>query len=51
MRLNNNELYEVQGGAWSASMFNAVSRLIDTVMELGRVVGKSIKKLYKRNYC
>lgn len=51
MVLNHAELYEIKGGAFNASAFNAVARLINTIFDLGRSVGSSIRRLFSRNYC
>ena len=42
--LNDRELYNVIGGAsvFSATLVNAVARLIDTVIEAGRLLGTAV---------
>lgn len=51
MKLDNKELYEIQGGAISAALLNALARAGNTILELGRVVGSAIRRMYSRNYC
>lgn len=51
MILKNNELYEIKGGALSASLLNAFSRAISTILELGRTVGSAIRSIYSGNFC
>ena len=51
MRLENKELYELQGGAMSAALLNAIARAANTILELGRAVGSAIRRMYSRNYC
>ncbi len=41
----------VKGGTITSTMLNAVSRLISTIMELGRTIGSSIYRYKKRDYC
>lgn len=43
--MNNEELSKVIGGASSISgtFLNSISKLINTILELGRIVGSSIR--------
>jgi hypothetical protein len=49
--LNSKDLYELKGGALTITALNAVARMINTVLDLGRAVGSSIRRLFSRNYC
>ncbi|MCI9279653.1 MAG: hypothetical protein HFJ02_02495 [Bacilli bacterium] len=51
MILNSKDLYELKGGALTITALNAVARMINTVLDLGRAVGSSIRRLFSRNYC
>ena len=51
MVLNNEALYEMKGGAINATMINAAARIISTILDLGRTVGSSIRRLFSKNYC
>ncbi len=51
MKLKEIELYELKGGAITSNLLNSVARLITTVLELGRTVGSSIRRIYNKNYC
>ncbi len=51
MKLKEIELYEIKGGAVSATLLNSMARIISTVLELGRTVGSSIRRIYSKNYC
>lgn len=51
MILNVEELNEIYGGAVSASLLNAFSRAITTILGLGRTVGSAIRRIYSKNYC
>lgn len=53
-KLNDIELLEIQGGAVStlnSTFINAIARLINTVLDLGRVIGSNIKRIQTKNYC
>lgn len=51
MRLKETDLCNITGGAITATLFNSIARLINTVLDLGRTVGSSIRRIYTRNYC
>lgn len=51
MILNDISLYEVKGGAWTVSGLNAFSRITNIILELGRIVGSSISRIFTKNYC
>lgn len=45
------DLISIRGGGVNASLINAISRLISTVVEWGRVVGSTIYRYQNKNYC
>lgn len=49
--LNNKELMNVDGGGWSGTLFNSISRAIDTVMNVGRSLGSAIRRLVNGSIC
>ena len=50
--LTNKELMEIDGGAvFSASLLNAASRAISTLMELGRNLGSAIIRVIYGSTC
>lgn len=51
MKLNEQDLIKIQGGLISASLLNAFSRAITTILGLGRTVGSAIRRIYSKNYC
>lgn len=51
MRLSNQELREINGGAITASLLNAISRAISTTLNLGQVIGSAIRRAFSKNYC
>ena len=51
MKLQEQELIKIQGGAITAALLNAISRAASTILEIGRTVGSAIRRLYSKNYC
>ena len=53
MILNDKYLYNIKGGgtSLSATAFNAVSRLVSTLLKLGQTVGSSIRRMITKSYC
>lgn len=51
MKLNNQDLYYIIGGGISASMLNSMARIIESVIEVGKMIGTSIRRLFGKNYC
>lgn len=45
------ELLNVHGGAFSASLINAVVRGFSLVVLLGQYAGSAVKRMTKKNYC
>lgn len=51
-KLEDEKLKVICGGAdISSTMINAVTRLITSVIELGRIIGSSIYRYQNKNYC
>ena len=51
MKLQNEELINVNGGGFSATYINAIARTFNTVLNFGRTVGSSIRRIVGKNYC
>lgn len=51
MRLKNNELIDINGGAITATWLNSCSRFISLVIEVGKMIGSSIRRTITKNYC
>ena len=51
MKLDNNNLINVYGGGWTAAYLNAAARAANTILDLGRTVGTSIRRLFSKKYC
>ncbi len=47
MRLHEEELILVYGGAISGTLINAVVRLINCVIEIGKMIGSSLYSIIK----
>lgn len=46
------ELYLIQGGInWTASLFNGISKGINSILELGRSLGSSIRRIMTGKLC
>jgi len=52
-KLNKEELLNINGGAsWlTASFLNAISRAANTLLEMGRSLGTSIRRTISGNVC
>lgn len=46
MKLEKYELAQINGGAVSAAMLNAIARFVNTVYDIGYAIGASIKSLF-----
>ena len=51
MKLNEYELVNIIGGSITATMLNAIARTMSNILELGRTIGSSIRRIYSKNYC
>lgn len=51
MKIKDDELIKIMGGAFSASMFNAIWRGIDTLYNLGKSIGYSVHRFWYRGRC
>ena len=51
MKLKNKELIDINGGGFSASYINAAARAFNTILNFGRTVGSSIRRVFGRNWC
>lgn len=50
--LNIEELYLIQGGInWTASLFNGIAKGINSILELGRSLGSSIRRIMIGKLC
>ena len=51
MKLTNEELYNLKGGGITASLLNAISRTISTMLNLGQVIGSAIRRVMSKKSC
>ncbi len=49
--LSSEELLDIKGGSWTATLLNAVSRLITTMLGLGQVFGSSVRRVVTGKTC
>lgn len=45
VKLEDHDLIEVSGGAINGTLINAFARLLDLVIDIGRMIGSSIRRL------
>ena len=50
-KLNEKEMLNISGGAISASFINAIARGINTLLDLGRSLGTSIRRSISGKVC
>ena len=52
-KLNKEEMLEINGGSISitASFVNALSNAAETLLELGRSLGSSLRRIFENNSC
>ena len=50
-QLKKEELKEIRGGAFTASLLNAISRAGSLILELGRSVGSSVRRFMTNSLC
>ena len=49
--LTNEEMLNVRGGGVTATLLNSISRLVETVLNLGQIVGSSIRRSVSKKIC
>ena len=49
--LNENELYEVNGGSISGTLINAITSAGKLIYNLGQSLGSSIRRIVGDSYC
>jgi bacteriocin-like protein len=51
--MSDKELKTIYGGGFNftVTFFNAISRYIVTVKNLGETIGSSIRRIFKKSYC
>lgn len=50
-KLENNELYQIYGGAITASFITAVVRAVNGILDLGRSLGSAIRRIQNGKVC
>lgn len=49
--LTDEELILLKGGSISAAFLNSISRLVDTLLNLGQTVGSSLRRKFSNSVC
>jgi len=51
MLLQKNELMKIEGGAFSATMLNAIIKGFEGIFNLGRTLGSALSRIISRTSC
>lgn len=50
-KISQDQLYQIYGGAVSASFITALVRAVDGILDLGRSLGTAIRRIYNGRVC
>ncbi len=51
MILEKEQLFEIKAGVFSATLLNAIARVMNSIFEIGKSIGSSIRRIGRKNYC
>lgn len=51
MELTNTELMDINGGGVTAAFLQGITKLVNTVYDIGRAFGSSIRRITSGNVC
>ena len=51
MELNKKELNSINGGGISGAVLSSIIKGINTIYEVGKAFGSSIRRMFTRKYC
>lgn len=51
MKLNEETMKQINGGAITSAMINAISKAVNTLYELGKATGSAVRRIIKKTYC
>ena len=51
MRLDQEEMKKIDGGAITSAWINAISKAVNTLYELGKATGSAIRRIINKTYC
>ena len=51
MKIKNEELLFISGGAFNATLLNSIARIFTTIIEVGKMIGSSLRRIKGKNYC
>ncbi len=51
MKINDQELVMIVGGGISAALITAVTKVFTTIIEIGKMIGSSLRRGQTKNYC
>lgn len=52
MKIDNDELIFIVGGfKWNGTIINALTRVVNSVVDVGRYIGSALRRMTTNNYC
>ena len=51
MELSKEKMKEINGGAITSAMINALNKAINTIYELGKATGSALRRIVNKSYC
>lgn len=49
--IKDNEMKNISGGDIGSTLINAFNNLTETIFNLGKEFGSSVRRLFEKNYC
>lgn len=49
--IKDNEMKNISGGDIGSTLINAFNNLAETIFNLGKEFGSSVRRLFEKNYC
>ena len=50
-KIESGDLLKINGGGITAAYLNAAARAVSTILDFGRTIGSSIRRIISRKYC
>ena len=51
MKLNEEKMKQINGGAITSAMLNAISKAVNALYELGKATGSALRRIISNKYC
>ena len=49
--LKENEMLDIDGGTLTSSLINAISKIVNTLYDIGEATGSAIRRITNGKYC